>query len=111
FAPVVFRASEGSVNGRETVGDVLEFVAPGWGTWEFNRAHNPLPVTRLTQELYPPEFKRGFEESFERLGAPVLSITMGFAHGFDYIRFQFIGEPGPDGPPDPASIGAEVMAR
>jgi phosphohistidine swiveling domain-containing protein len=89
----------------------LEFVAPGYGTWEQNRGHNPLPVTRLFQELYPPGFQKGFSEGIEAFGAPVTSATMGFAHGFDYLRFAFLGEPGPDGPPDEATVGQEVMRR
>ena len=91
--------------------DALEFVAPGYGTWEQNRAHNALPVTRLTQELYPPGFQKGFHEGIELFGAPVMSVTLGYAQGFDYIRFVFLGEPGPDGPPDPATMGQEVMRR
>lgn len=86
----------------------LTFDPPGWGTWEQDRAHNPKPVSRLLFELVGEHFSRGFLEGFELYGVPIHSVTPTTVNGYTYLRLHFVGEPGPDGPADPAEMGAFV---
>lgn len=84
----------------------LVFDAPGPGTWQQDRSHMPEPMTRLGFDLVAAPFGEGFTEAFADYGVPVQSVTLASINGYMYLRLQFAGEPGPDGPPDPAELGA-----
>ena len=86
----------------------LTFEPPGPGTWQQDRSHMPEPMTRLGYDLACGPFGEGFTQSFVDFGVPVQSVTMASVHGYMYLRLQFAGEPGPDGPPDPAEVGAFI---
>ncbi|MEA3055526.1 MAG: rifampicin phosphotransferase, partial [Actinomycetota bacterium] len=86
----------------------LTFEPPGPGTWQQDRSHMPEPMTRLGFDLARGPFGEGFTQSFVDYGVPIQSVTMAQIHGYMYLRMQFAGEPGPDGPPDPAETGAFI---
>ena len=86
----------------------LQFDPPGWGTWQQDRAHNPRPMTRLALDVTTPVFGEAFTATMRDYGVPIRSVSFGDVHGFPYLRLQFAGDPGPDGPPDPAEIGAFI---
>ena len=77
----------------------LAFAPPGWGTWQQDRAHNPKPMSRLALSLAAESFGAGFIESMSLYGVPIRSVTFGDVHGYPYLRIQFAGDAGPDGPP------------
>lgn len=87
---------------------MLTFEPPGPGTWQQDRSHMPEPMTRLGFDLAAAPFADGFTKTFRDYGVPVQSVTMASVHGYMYLRLQFAGEPGPDGPPDPAEVGAFI---
>ncbi|MGI9602453.1 MAG: PEP-utilizing enzyme [Acidimicrobiales bacterium] len=84
---------------------------PGPGPWQQDRAHNPISNTRLMVEAYPQSFERGFEEAFARYGSLLDRLAMGVVNGFIYHQVQPFDMPGPDGPPSPDEIGAEIGRR
>ena len=86
----------------------LQFDPPGWGTWQQDRAHTPHPMSRLSLDTARSAFGEAFTATMADYGVPVQSVTMGDVHGYMYLRLQFAGEPGPDGPPDPAEVGAYI---
>jgi pyruvate,water dikinase len=77
----------------------LAFAPPGWGTWQQDRAHNPKPMSRLALDVVAESFSEGFLESMALYGVPMRSITFGDVHGYAYLRIQFAGDAGADGPP------------
>ena len=88
-----------------------EWVAPGPGPWQQDSAHNPVALTRLLQGVFPPGFERGFEEAFAAYGVLLDRLAMAVVNGFAYHQPQPFDLPGPDGPKDPAWIGAEFGRR
>jgi len=77
----------------------LDFAPPGWGTWQQDRAHSPMPMSRLALGVVRDSFGEGFMESMSLYGVPIRSVTFGDVHGYPYLRIQFAGDAGPDGPP------------
>jgi pyruvate,water dikinase len=89
----------------------LEWVPPNPGPWQQDSAHNPVAQTILLQEAYPAGFVRGFEEAFSGYGVLLDRLAMAAVNGFTYHQPQPFDLPGPDGPKDPAWIGAEFERR
>lgn len=89
----------------------LSWEPPGPGPWQQDRAHSPQAVTPLLAELYPKGFKRGFEEAFARYGAILDSMVMKVVNGYNFMQIQPFDMPGPDGPPSPEHLGAEIGRR
>ncbi|MEN9644507.1 MAG: hypothetical protein RL238_1176 [Actinomycetota bacterium] len=87
------------------------WTAPGPGPWQQDSAHNPVAQSRLMQQVYPEGFNRGFTETFARYGVLLDRLAMGVVNGFTYHQPQPFDMPGPDGPKDPAWIGAEIGRR
>jgi pyruvate,water dikinase len=67
--------------------------------------------TLLQQRAYPDGFNRGFEEAFAGYGVLLDRLAMATVNGFTYHQPQPFDLPGPDGPRDPAWIGAELGRR
>jgi phosphohistidine swiveling domain-containing protein len=93
------------------MGEQVSFEPPGFGTWMQDRAHLPMPGTRLLGSQMGESMGRGFGESLERYGALIQSVTVEAVGHYGYLRFHFVGEPGADGPPDEETIGAEIGRR
>jgi pyruvate,water dikinase len=93
------------------VGTDVDWAPPGPGSWQQDSAHNPVSQTRIMQEVYPVGFNRGFEETFAAYGLLLDRIAMAAVNGFTYHQPQPFDLPGPDGPKDPAWIGAEFGRR
>jgi phosphohistidine swiveling domain-containing protein len=87
------------MSGKGETEMTLDFAPPGWGTWQQDRAHNPKPMTRLALETAAEHFGLGFNEAMGSYGVPIRSVTFDHVHGYPYLRIQFAGDPGPDGPP------------
>ena len=79
----------------------LQFDPPGWGTWQQDRAHNPKPMSGLALDITAEPFGEAFIATMRDYGVPMRSVTFGNVHGWPYLRLQFAGDAGPDGPPDP----------
>src|SRR5207253_2859774 len=97
----------GCAQGRGSMA-TLTFEPPGPGTWQQDRSHMPEPMTMLGYDLACGPFSSAFTETFTDYGVPIQSVTMTAIHGYMYLRLQFAGEPGPDGPPDPEEVGAFI---
>lgn len=82
----------------------LQFDPPGWGTWQQDRAHNPQPMTGLALDIAAEPFGEAFTATMRDYGVPMRSVTFGNVHGWPYLRMQFAGDPGPDGPPEPEEM-------
>jgi pyruvate,water dikinase len=65
-------------------------------------------MTRLAIDLTTDAFGEAFTATMRDYGVPIQTVTFGDVHGYPYLRLQFAGEPGPDGPPDPAEVGAFI---
>jgi rifampicin phosphotransferase len=89
----------------------ITWDAPGPGPWQQDRAHNPVAVTPLMAATYPASFERGFEETFARYGLLLDRLAMRTVNGFTYHQLQPFDLPGPDGPPSPEQLGAEIGRR
>ncbi len=87
------------------------WVPPGPGPWMQDSAHNPVSQSMMMQQVYPVGFNRGFEEAFAIYGILLDRLAMGVVNGFTYHQPQPFDLPGPDGPKDPAWIGAEFGRR
>lgn len=83
---------------------------PNPGPWMQDRAHTPAPNSRISIELYPDGFTRGFAESTENYGA-LVTLAMASVNGYTYHQVQPFDLPGPDGPMAPEQIGAEFGRR
>jgi phosphohistidine swiveling domain-containing protein len=86
----------------------LQFDPPGWGTWQQDRAHNPKPMTALALDIATDSFGEAFTATMRDYGVPIRSVTFGHVHGWPYLRMQFAGDAGPDGPPDPDDMFAFI---
>jgi len=89
----------------------VDWTPPGPGPWQQDSSHNPVAQTPISLEVYPPGFNRGFEETFAAWGILLDRLAMGVVNGFSYHQPQPFDMPGPDGPKDPAWIGAEIGRR
>ncbi|HEY5663411.1 MAG TPA: PEP-utilizing enzyme [Ilumatobacter sp.] len=87
------------------------WTPPGPGPWQQDSAHNPVAQTLIMQALYPSGFKRGFEETFANYGMLLDRLALAIVNGFVYHQPQPFDMPGPDGPPSPEQIGAEIGRR
>ena len=88
-----------------------EWTPPGPGPWQQDSAHSPAASSRIMCDLYPPNFDRGFEETFSRYGSLLDGLAMATVNGFTYHQMQPFNRPGPDGPPSEEFIGAEIGRR
>jgi pyruvate,water dikinase len=88
-----------------------EWIAPGPGPWRQDRAHFPASITPLLQEFYPPNFAKGFRETFAAWGVLLDSISLAFVNGFPYSQPVPFDAPGPSGPPTPEQIANEIARR
>jgi rifampicin phosphotransferase len=89
----------------------LTFEPPGPGPWMQDRAHVPDGFSPIMAELYPEHAMRGFAETFARFGALLDGLAWGNVNGYPYHQPLPFDRPGPDGPPAPAFIGAEIERR
>ena len=89
----------------------VEWNPPGPGPWSQDRAHLPVSATRLIQEVYPDGFRRGFAETFAPWGVVLDTIEQAFVNGFPYLQPVPFDAPGPDGPPSPEELEAEIGRR
>ena len=83
---------------------------PNPGPWMQDRAHTPAPNSRISIELYPDAFTRGFAETTGEYGA-LVTLGMASVNGYTYHQVQPFDLPGPDGPMSPEQIGAEFGRR
>jgi phosphohistidine swiveling domain-containing protein len=88
-----------------------DWVPPGPGPWGQDRAHLPVAVTPLLQEIYPAGIARGFAEAFAPWGVLLDTIRLEYVNGFPYVQPQPFDVPGPDGPKSPEQLGAEIGRR
>jgi len=93
------------------MGQQLAWEAPNPGPWQQDSAHNPVAQTALLQHAYPVGFNRGFEEAFGGYGVLLDRLAMASINGFTYHQPQPFDLPGPEGPKEPAWIGAEIGRR
>lgn len=84
---------------------------PGPGPWRQDRAHLPVSVTPIIQQIYPDGFARGFAETFAAFGVLLDSMRLEYVNGFPYSQPVPFDAPGPDGPPTPEQLGAEIGRR
>lgn len=89
----------------------VEWEAPGPGPWKQDRAHLPVSVTPIIQQIYPEGFARGFSETFAAFGVLLDSMRMAYVNGFPFGQAVPFDAPGPDGPLSPEQIGAELQRR
>lgn len=90
---------------------MIDWTPPGPGPWQQDSAHMPRAQTLLMRELYPAGFNRGFTETFARYGLLLDRLAMAQVNGFTYHQPQPFDLPGPDGPPTPEQIHAEIGRR
>ena len=89
----------------------VTFEPPGPGPWQQDQAHVPYGWTPLVAELYPEGAMRGFTETFARWGCLLDVLAWSVVNGFPYHQPVPFDIPGPDGPPTPEFIGAEIQRR
>ncbi|MCB0993900.1 MAG: hypothetical protein KDB21_02330 [Acidimicrobiales bacterium] len=85
-------------------GNELDFHAPGPGVWEFDRAHQLRPATRLGAEILSPTIAEGMRSCFERYGLPLSHFDAVFVHGWCYLTPRVFGAPESAGGPPPAIV-------
>lgn len=88
-----------------------DWPPPGPGPWRQDRAHLPVAVTPLLQQIYPEGFARGFAETCAPWGVLLDTVRLEYVNGFPYVQPQPFDRPGPDGPLSPDEIGAELGRR
>lgn len=86
------------------------WAPPNPGPWMQDRAHTPAPNSRISVELYPDGFTRGFAETTDAYGA-LVTLVMASVNGYTYHQVKPFDLPGPDGPMSPEQIGAEFGRR
>jgi phosphohistidine swiveling domain-containing protein len=84
---------------------------PGPGPWLQDRAHLPVSCTALLGEIYPENFSRGFQEALAPWGALLDDMLLRYVNGFPFLQLVPFDAPGPDGPPPPEQLGAEIGRR
>lgn len=89
----------------------VTFEPPGPGPWQQDSAHVPDGSSPIMGELYPEHAMRGFAETFARFGALLDGLAWGTVNGFSYHQPLPFDRPGPDGPPTPEFLGAEIERR
>ena len=71
----------------------------------------PEGMTPLLADIYPEPAMKGFRETLARYGALLDCLAFASVNGFIYQQPQPFDMPGPDGPPSPEWIGAEIGRR
>lgn len=89
----------------------VDWTPPGPGPWSQDRAHLPVSVTALIQEVYPDAFSRGFSETVAPWGLLLDDNQLRFVNGFPYTQPVMFDAPGPEGPKRPEDLGAEIERR
>ena len=89
----------------------LTFEPPGPGPWQQDSAHVPNGFSPFMADVYPPLGMKGFAETFARWGALLDELAWFSVNGFAYQQPQPFDRPGPDGPPTPEFIEAEIGRR
>jgi len=72
------------------------------GPWEWDSAHNRLPMTPLTVSAFAPGFGRASRRMAETYGAPISHIAMRTINGYLYI--QVVPPAGKAGAPFPPKL-------
>lgn len=72
-------------SGQKTTA-VVDWQAPGPGTWELDTAHFDPEVSRPTRDLMPAAMADGLAAGMELAGAPVKGIDAQFVNGRMYTR-------------------------
>jgi len=91
--------------------DDVEWIAPGPGPWMQDRAHLPVSVTALFEELYPAGYRRGFAETMAAVGALLDTMDLRYVNGFPYAQPVPFDAPGPEGPRSEEYIVGEIGRR
>ena len=89
----------------------LDFEPPGPGTWLLDKSHIPAPPSHLIGSVVTRPFAEGFTETVTRYGTMLQDVRPAIIGRWLYLRIQAVGEPGPDGPPAPDAVGAEIGRR
>lgn len=89
----------------------VTFEAPAPGPWMQDSAHNPHGNSPLVVEVYPDGAMKGFAETLSRWGTLLDGLMFVSVNGFTYVQPQPFDRPGPDGPPPPEQLGAEIGRR
>ncbi len=72
------------------------------GPWEWDSAHNRLPMTPLTASVFTEGFERGSRRLAETYGAPIRQLSMRIINGYLYVQVvPPAGKPGSPFPPKP----------
>ncbi len=66
----------------------LTWDAPGPGSWQFDAAHMPGPVSASVQALLPIAMAEGFQAFTPAYGLPISHIELRFVNGFGYGSAQ-----------------------
>ncbi len=69
------------------------------GPWEWDSAHNRLPMTPLTASVFTEGFERGSRRLAETYGAPIRQLSMRTINGYLYV--QVVPPAGKPGSPFP----------
>ncbi|MDH3755042.1 MAG: hypothetical protein OEU32_14325 [Acidimicrobiia bacterium] len=59
-----------------------QWTPPGPGPWAQDRAHLPVSVTPLIQEIYPAGFTKGFAETLAPWGVLLDTLRLEYVNGF-----------------------------
>lgn len=89
----------------------VDWTPPGPGPWTQDRAHVPMSVTALLQEMYPDGFAKGFAETLAPWGTVLDTLQLQYVNGFAYTQPLPFDAPGPEGPKTPEQLGAEIERR
>jgi len=66
----------------------LTWEAPGPGSWQWDSAHMPGPVSAGVQELLPGAMAEGFKTFTADYGLPISHIEIQFVNGYGYGAVQ-----------------------
>ncbi|MEY2452603.1 MAG: rifampicin phosphotransferase [Acidimicrobiaceae bacterium] len=66
----------------------LTWDAPGPGSWQWDAAHMPGPVSPGVQELLPGAMAEGFQVFTAAYGLPISHIELRFVNGYGYGAVQ-----------------------
>lgn len=71
---------------------MLQFEAPGPGSWDIDRSHYDSAITPLSNELMGDASEAAYGKLFKKLGVPAASVEMKEVNGFIYTRLvPFLG--------------------